>query len=149
MKIRLLWVGKTKSDFVSSGIDHYLRLLKPFISLTVVEIKEAKTADKPTALSRESDKILKQSKGYILLDERGVGYSSAAFANFLKNALLNEKVIDFLIGGPFGVSERIRQQAKHIISLSKMTLTHEMARLLLVEQLYRAFTIIKGKEYHY
>lgn len=113
--------------------------------VSVVEIKEEKGKQKEAALAVEAKKILKQTGDYYLLDERGREFTSVEFAHFLKE----KEGVDFVIGGPFGISGEVREKSKGSIALSKMTLTHEMARLLFLEQLYRAFTILKGKEYHH
>lgn len=96
-------------------------------------------------MAAEARKIFRQTGDYFLLDERGREFTSVALADFLKGV----DSADFVLGGPFGVSSEVRDRAKGCIALSRMTLTHEMARLLFLEQLYRAFTIIKGKEYHH
>ena len=113
--------------------------------VSTLEIKESKGRKKEDALDEEARKIIKQTRDYYILDERGQEFSSIGFAQFLKD----KNSIDFVIGGPFGVSAEVKEKAKGSIALSKMTLTHEMARLLFLEQLYRAYTILKGKEYHH
>jgi 23S rRNA (pseudouridine1915-N3)-methyltransferase len=113
--------------------------------LSVVEIKEEKCKAKDAAQAAEAKRILKQTSDFYLLDEKGSQYSSVEFACFLKD---HERV-EFVFGGAFGVTDEVRQKSKGTIALSMMTLTHEMARLLFLEQLYRAFTILKGKEYHH
>jgi 23S rRNA (pseudouridine1915-N3)-methyltransferase len=113
--------------------------------VSVVEIKDEKGRQKEAALAIEAGKIMKQTEGYYLLDEKGTEFTSVEFAHFLKG----KDVVDFVVGGPFGVAFEVKEKAIGKISLSRMTLTHEMARLLLLEQLYRAFTILKGKEYHH
>jgi 23S rRNA (pseudouridine1915-N3)-methyltransferase len=112
--------------------------------VSVVEIKEEKGRGS-AAQAAETRKIMKQTPGFYLLDEKGRQFTSVEFASFLKG----QESMDFVIGGAFGVTDEIRKSAKGSIALSKMTLTHEMARLLFLEQLYRAFTILKGKEYHH
>jgi 23S rRNA (pseudouridine1915-N3)-methyltransferase len=144
-KIRLIWVGKTKERYLSEGINYYLKLLTPMTRLAVAEIKEEKGKARGTSLAAEAQRILKQSDGFYLLDERGKHYSSPELAGFLKE----RQDLDFVLGGAFGVSDEVRERSKGCIALSKMTLTHEMARLLFLEQLYRAYTILKGKEYHH
>jgi 23S rRNA (pseudouridine1915-N3)-methyltransferase len=145
MKIRLVWSGKTKERYLQEGINYYLKLLAPMTRMSVIEIKEEKGKGIEAAQAAEGRKIMKQTEGFYLLDEKGRQFSSVEFASFLKG----QDSIDFVIGGAFGVSDEIRKNAKGSIALSKMTLTHEMARLMFLEQLYRAFTILKGKEYHH
>jgi 23S rRNA (pseudouridine1915-N3)-methyltransferase len=141
MKIRILWVGRTKEPYVREGVDRYLRRLRPFADVAVVEIKERKGR----GLEEEGERIMRQSASYILLDERGRELSSTEFASVLED----RPEVDFVLGGPYGVSEEVRARAADTIALSRMTLPHEMARLLLVEQLYRAMTILRGGGYHH
>ncbi len=144
-KIKIVWIGKTKERYLAEGISHYLKLLSPMARLSVVEIREEKGRQKEAAMAGEAQKVLKQTQDYFLLDERGEELTSVELARFLKD----RDSADFVIGGPFGVSPELKEKAKGSIALSKMTLTHEMARLLFLEQLYRAYTILKGKEYHH
>lgn len=141
MKIRILWVGRTKEPYVREAVDRYLRRLRPFADVAVVEIKERKGR----GLEEEGERIMRQSASYILLDERGRELSSPEFASVLEG----RPEADFVLGGPYGVSEEVRARAADTIALSRMTLPHEMARLLLVEQLYRAMTILRGGGYHH
>jgi 23S rRNA (pseudouridine1915-N3)-methyltransferase len=144
-KIKIVWVGKTKERYLAEGINKYLKFLMPMAQISIVEVKEEKGRQNKDALDEEARKIMRQTRDYYILDERGREFSSVAFAQFLKD----KDSIDFVIGGPFGVSAEVKEIAKGSIALSKMTLTHEMARLLFLEQLYRAYTILKGKEYHH
>jgi 23S rRNA (pseudouridine1915-N3)-methyltransferase len=145
MKIRIFWVGRTKERYLIEGINHYLKLLRYMGQVSIIEIKDEKGKIRDEALSMEGRRVLKQTNSYILLDERGKEFSSIDFARYL-----NDKgSIDFVMGGAFGVSDEVREKASDTIALSKMTLTHEMTRLVFLEQLYRAMTIIKGKNYHY
>jgi 23S rRNA (pseudouridine1915-N3)-methyltransferase len=145
MKLRIIWTGKTKEKYAAEGVAKYLKLLRPMAQVEVVEIKEQKSGSMEDRLAKEGEKILKQTSSYVLLDERGTGYSSVQFAE----ALRDRAQADFVLGGPYGVSEAVRSAASERMSLSKMTLTHEMARVLLLEQLYRAMTIMKGGSYHH
>src|SRR5512135_857216 len=146
MKIRLVWVGKTKERFIDEGIKKYLRLLKPFADVSVVQIKEEKGKDIYRMAEKEGERIVKLQTSYALLDEKGKGFTSPEFAEFLAK---RSPSITFVTGGAYGVSERVREAAQFQVALSKMTLTHEMARLVLVEQIYRAFTIMHKRGYHH
>lgn len=146
MKIRLVWVGKTKERCIDEGIKRYLRMLKPFGDVSVVEIKEEKGKDIHRMVEKEGERILKLPAPYVLLDEKGKGFTSPEFADFLSR---RSPSITFVAGGAYGVSENVREAAECMVALSKMTLTHEMARLLLVEQIYRAFTIMHKRGYHH
>jgi 23S rRNA (pseudouridine1915-N3)-methyltransferase len=144
-KIKILWVGKTKEPYLNEGISRYLRLMSPMARVSVVEINGCRGKKPEEAVIREGSKILKQTGSFALLDEKGKGLTSFEFADFIKG----RECVDFVLGGPFGVSDEIKLKASDTIALSKMTFTHEMARLVFLEQLYRAMTIIKGKEYHH
>jgi 23S rRNA (pseudouridine1915-N3)-methyltransferase len=114
--------------------------------LSIVEIKDERGRDRQSALAREGERILKQAgTPFILLDERGAGLSSLEFADLLRGRDTHE----FVLGGPFGVSEEVRRRAGTVVSLSRMTIPHEMARLVLLEQLFRVETILRGKDYHH
>jgi 23S rRNA (pseudouridine1915-N3)-methyltransferase len=146
MKIRLVWVGKTKERCIDEGIKRYLRLLKPFGDVSVVEIREEKGKDIHRMIEKEGERILKLPTPYVLLDEKGKGFTSVEFADFLSR---RSPSVTFVTGGAYGVSEKVRETAECMVALSKMTLTHEMARLLLVEQIYRAFAIMHKRGYHH
>jgi 23S rRNA (pseudouridine1915-N3)-methyltransferase len=146
MKIRLAWVGKTKERFIQEGIEKYLRLLKPFADVTVTEVKEEKGKDILRMVEKEGERILKLRTPFVLLDERGKEFTSAGFADFLSG---HSSGVQFVVGGAYGVSEEVKEAAAGRVALSRMTLTHEMARLLLAEQLYRSLTIMQKRGYHH
>jgi 23S rRNA (pseudouridine1915-N3)-methyltransferase len=146
MKIRLAWVGRTKERFIQEGIEKYLRLLKPFTDVTVAEIREEKGKDIQRIVEREGERILKLRTPYVLLDEGGKEYTSVGFADFLSG---RSPSLQFVVGGAYGVSDGVKDAAQAAVALSRMTLTHEMSRLFLVEQLYRAFTIMHKRGYHH
>ncbi|MEW6115470.1 MAG: 23S rRNA (pseudouridine(1915)-N(3))-methyltransferase RlmH [Nitrospirota bacterium] len=145
MRIRILWVGKTRERYLSEGIEHYLKRLRPMADISVVEIKEEKGKSVESSLSAEGRKIVKQADSYILLDQRGREFTSVEFAGLFKD----RTKMEFVIGGPYGVSDEVRDNAADIIALSKMTFTHEMARLIFLEQLYRSLMIREGRGYHH
>jgi 23S rRNA (pseudouridine1915-N3)-methyltransferase len=145
MKLRIIWIGKTKERYAAEGVQKYLKRLKPLAQVEIVEIKEQKSGGMEDRLMKEGERLLKQTSSYVLLDERGKGLSSVEFADSLRDRAQT----DFVLGGPYGVSDDVRNSASETLALSKMTLTHEMARVLLVEQLYRAMTIMKGGSYHH
>jgi 23S rRNA (pseudouridine1915-N3)-methyltransferase len=146
MKINLIWVGKTKEKFIVEGIKKYLRLLNPYADISITEIKEEKGREIRTMLEMEGNRIVKLQIPYILLDEQGRGLTSLEFADFIKG---HSPRLNLVLGGAYGVSEGVKAGADKMISLSRMTFTHEMARLFLMEQLYRAFSIIKKRGYHH
>lgn len=149
-------MGKTRERFIQEGIGKYTRYLKPYADIEIKELKEEKIhdlKDAPLIRKKEAERIFKAlptSVFFAALDERGQEFTSHEFAAFI-NGMLESGVreIAFVIGGAMGLDESIPQKANKSIALSRWTVTHEMARLVLLEQLYRAFTIIKGKTYHY
>lgn len=149
MKIRVIWFGKTKSDFIKMAIQHYLKLISSFVNLSIQEIKEEKLKQTQDALIIEGVRLFKITENYHLLDPKGIEFTSEGFAEFIKKGLTFDKTIDFVIGGPFGVSHEVKQRANKLISLSRLTFPHEVAKVLILEQIYRAFTIINNKGYHY
>ena len=156
MKITLLTVGKTDKDWVKQGIDIYASRMKHYFPFSIVEIPELKNASslsQEQIKTKEGELILKNVKPadeVILLDERGREFSSMEFAKALQDKIsYTGKDIVFVIGGAYGFSEAVRQRSNSKISLSRMTFSHQMVRAIFVEQLYRAFTIMKGEPYHH
>lgn len=156
MKITLLTVGKTDKDWVKQGMDIYVSRLKHYIPFAVVEIPELKNVSaltKDQIKTREGELILKNIKptdDLILLDERGKQYTSVELAKVIQDKISYVgKDMVYVIGGAYGFSEAVYQRANSKISLSKMTFSHQMVRAIFVEQIYRAFTIMKGEPYHH
>jgi 23S rRNA (pseudouridine1915-N3)-methyltransferase len=156
MKITLLTIGKTEDSYLKDGIDKYLSRLKHYIKFEIVEIPELKNTK---ALSQEQQKVKEAELIFkntattdhiVLLDERGQELTSVQFS-----AMLNKKMIAsvqnlvFVIGGPYGFDDSVYKRANDKLSLSRMTFSHQMVRLFFVEQVYRAFTILKGEPYHH
>jgi 23S rRNA (pseudouridine1915-N3)-methyltransferase len=147
-----LFVGKTKEGFIREGLDKYAGLIKHYAPLEIREIKGSAGPGPESAMEAEADSILgriTQGDFLIALDGRGKALDSAGFAGELGRLTGEGRRLVFLTGGPFGLSDRVRERADMLLSLSKLTFTHEMARLILAEQVFRAFTIIKGRAYHY
>jgi len=146
MKIRVIWPGKTKEQFILEGLRKYLKLLRPYADINTIELKEEKGSDVRKMLEKEGERILKLQVPYTLLDEKGEALTSIEFAAYLAG---HQSPINFILGGAYGVSEEVKKKAHKTLSLSRMTLTHEMSRLFFLEQLYRAFTIMHKKGYHH
>lgn len=145
MRVRLLWPGRTKERWIGEGIAKFEAMIKPFAKIEIKEVRDS-GGGTPEALKKEGDALLKASEGgYILLDERGAQMGSVEFAAMLKD----RAKVEFVIGGAYGVSDDVRAAASASVAISKMTLTHEMARLLLMEQIYRAIMINTGRGYHH
>jgi 23S rRNA (pseudouridine1915-N3)-methyltransferase len=155
MKFSLIFVGKTSFKYLEIGIAEYEKRIKRYTDFEIKILKDLKTGKNMPAnivKIKEGELILKQLKDsdfLILLDEKGKQYSSREFADFIDHKMITGgKRIVFLIGGAFGFSESVYKRANSKLSLSKMTFSHQPIRLLFAEQLYRAFTIIKGEPYH-
>ena len=156
MKITLLTVGKTDKDWVRQGMDIYISRLKHYIPFSVIEIPELKNVSaltKDQIKAREGELILKNIKptdDLILLDERGKEYTSVELAKVIQDKISYAgKDMVYVIGGAYGFSEAVYQRANSKISLSRMTFSHQMVRAIFVEQIYRAFTIMRGEPYHH
>lgn len=156
MKITLLTVGKTDKDWVRQGLDIYVSRLKHYIPFSIVEIPELKgvsSLTKEQIKTREGELILKNIRptdDVILMDERGKQHSSIELAKVIQEKISYAgKDIVFVIGGAYGFSDPVYVRASSKISLSRMTFSHQMVRVIFAEQLYRAFTIIRGEPYHH
>jgi len=155
MKIKIIALGKIKEKFLKEGIDEFLKRLTPYASLEIVELSaiEIKDVNLTTkSLEQEGEKILaqiKQNSYVITLEIDGVTFSSEKFAKKLEG-IANQGIgeIVFVIGSSCGLDKTVSQRADLKLSLSKMTFLHQFVRLLLVEQIYRAFKIQKGETYH-
>jgi len=146
-----LFVGKTKEGFIKAGLEKYLGYVNKYVPVEVREIKGAKGGP-GEVMEKEADLVFSRidtSDTVALLDESGGLVDSGAFAKKIKRLAESGRRTVFVCGGPYGNSRRLRERADVRLSLSKLTFTHEMARLLLMEQVYRAFTIVTGKTYHY
>ncbi|MDR3187989.1 MAG: 23S rRNA (pseudouridine(1915)-N(3))-methyltransferase RlmH [Prevotellaceae bacterium] len=155
MKIALLFVGKTESGYLPAAIATYVERLARYAAVAVKiipEPKNAKQLSEPEQKKREGELILSAAgEGeLLLLDERGQEFSSEEFAVFLGKKLHGSaKQLTFVAGGAYGFSEEVYRRASGKVALSRMTFSHQMVRLFFVEQLYRAFTIMKGEPYHH
>lgn len=156
MKITLIAVGKTEDKYLIEGIDKYLNRLKHYINfnlLIIPEIKNTKNLTEAQQKNKEAELITKQispNDVVILLDEKGKKHSSVSFANYLNKQMIGSvQHLVFIIGGPYGFDEHIYNRSHSSISLSDMTFSHQMVRLFFVEQLYRAFSILKNEPYHH
>ena len=156
MKITLLTVGKTTNANLVSLQDEYQNRLKfyiPFEMVVIPELKNTKNLSIAEQQEKEADLILKQletSDEVVLLDDKGKQFTSMGFSEYIsKKMLASHKRMVFVVGGPYGFSERVYNRANGKVSLSAMTFSHQMIRFIFVEQLYRAMTILKGEPYHH
>lgn len=156
MNIELLVIGVTSEIWLTEGMKLFAERLQHYIRFRIRELPVPKNISAlPSAmLLQEEGKILRKAlDGFdriILLDEHGTEYSSVSFAGFLQKQMnAGVKNLAFVVGGAYGFDPAMRAKADWIITLSKMTFTHQMVRLIFTEQLYRAFTILKGESYHH
>ncbi len=155
-KISLLVVGKTDDAYINTGVDKYVNRLKHYTSFEIQVIpglKNAKSMSETEIKKKEAEQILKQVEDgdyLVLLDERGKQFSSTEFSKFITTCSIRSvNKIVFVVGGAYGFDEQVYKRTNEQISLSRMTFSHQMVRLFFIEQLYRAFTILKGEPYHH
>jgi 23S rRNA (pseudouridine1915-N3)-methyltransferase len=156
MKISLLVIGKTDEEYLRKGLEIFTGRIPHYILFemkVIPDIKNVRNLSEQQQKEKEGELILQQmlpSDELFLLDEQGMELSSVAFARFLEKKMISGiKRLVFVIGGPYGFSSNVYARANGKISLSKMTFSHQMVRLIFTEQLYRAFTILKGEPYHH
>ncbi|MBS3741012.1 MAG: 23S rRNA (pseudouridine(1915)-N(3))-methyltransferase RlmH [Candidatus Cloacimonetes bacterium] len=156
MKFFILAVGKNSKGPLKKLEKEYIKRISKYLNIEVEEIppvKKSGNASFENIINLEAKKIwgrLPDDTYRISLDEKGKLYTTEIFAKFIKKLLIHKrKPIYFIIGGPYGLGKKVRDKSHRTISLSPLTFTHEMTRVILLEQLYRAMTIIKGKKYHY
>ena len=156
MKIKILAVGKTDDKHLEILIDRYMKRLTHYLSATLEilpDIKNAKNLSEKEQKRVEGESILKKiqtSDHVVLLDEKGKEYRSVEFSNYLQKKMnAGTRNLVLVIGGPYGFSDSLYQRADGKLSLSKMTMSHQMIRLFLVEQIYRGFTILRNEPYHH
>ena len=156
MKIKLLAIGKTDDKNLIKLIETYQNRLKHYIKFEleiIPDIKNAKNLSESQQKEKEGELLLKKLQStdvLVLLDDKGTHFTSIEFANYLQNKMNSGiKQLVLIIGGPYGFSEAVYKKANGKISLSKMTFSHQMIRLFIVEQLYRGFTILRNEPYHH
>jgi 23S rRNA (pseudouridine1915-N3)-methyltransferase len=156
MKVQLLLVGKTTQDFVRKGMEEYTERLKhylPFETEVIPDIRHTRNLSPDQIREKEGDAILRHLRPddrTVLLDEHGREFTSATFAAYIeKKTLAAPRRLIFVIGGPYGFPDKVHAAASEKISLSRMTFSHQLIRLLFAEQLYRAMTILNNHPYHH
>ena len=156
MKVALVLVGKTVNKHFVELIDEYAGRVKHYIGFDIIaipELKNTKSLSADQQKQQEGELILKQMQAgdhVVLLDEHGKEFRSVEFSSYMEQKMqtVNKRLV-FVIGGPYGFSPDVYGRANEKISMSKMTFSHQMVRLIFVEQLYRAMTIIRGEPYHH
>jgi 23S rRNA (pseudouridine1915-N3)-methyltransferase len=156
VKITIVVIGKTVNGFVSQGVDEYLKRLKHYIKTEVIvlaDIKNSKSLSVEQLMQKEEELLLNflgNQPEVFLLDEQGVEYTSVELSAVLQSKMISgAKELIFVIGGAYGVTAKVKQRANGMVALSRLTFSHQMVRLVLVEQVYRAMTIIRGEPYHH
>lgn len=153
MKIEFWVLGKTSFKYLDEGIQDYQKRLKRFTDFQTIIIPDIKANDPKTFITKEAKQVLDKlnpEDQLILLDDKGKNYTSLQFAEEIeKRQMLHQKKVIFLVGGAYGFDDTIYKRANALLSLSSMTFSHQIIRLIFLEQLYRAFTIIKGLPYHH
>lgn len=146
MRVRIVAVGKLKERFIRDGVEMYLMRLRRYCTINVVEVKESPSQTVSVAMADEGKRLLENAHVNVVfaLDPHGKPFSSEEFASLLKD----KQSVAFIIGGAHGLSDVVKRRANQVISFSRMTFSHELCRLVLAEQLYRAFTILKKHPYH-
>lgn len=154
MNINIVCIGKVKEKYIIDGINEFLKRMQSFAKMKIIELKEdGNDSNRNISIEKESDDILKTLEklgGFnILLDIQGKNYSSEEMASEIERITVNgASTINFVIGGFYGVSQRVREVSQMRLSFSKMTFPHQLMRLILTEQIYRWFSIINNGKYH-
>ncbi len=147
--IKIICVGKIKEKFYAEAIDEYLKRLSKYAKIQIICVNDEKIKEK--ALEKEAEAILKNIKkdDYVItLDLNGQELSSIEFASKLDQTLIKHSDIDFVIGGSYGLDEKVKNRSDYALSFSKMTFPHQLFRVILLEQIYRGFKIINNETYH-
>ncbi len=156
MKISLILVGKTDKDYYVKAIEEYAKRVARYCRFemkVIPELRNTKSMPVDVQMQKEADSILpliQDAQEVVLLDEHGLELSSVDFAKFIEKRMISgQRDLCFVVGGPYGFADRVKGVAHSKLSLSKLTYSHQLVRVVFVEQLYRAFTIIKGEPYHH
>jgi 23S rRNA (pseudouridine1915-N3)-methyltransferase len=151
LKIKIITVGRISKVFAREALSEYTRLISNFFKIEVVSIKEKSFFETSARLKKEEEEVLKLISDncfLVVLDEKGKSLNTEEFASFLDTASLLSKEIVFVVGSDVGVSNELKNRANLVLSLSSLTLAHQIALIVLLEQIYRAATILKGHPYH-
>ncbi len=156
MKFHITAIGKIRSNSLKNLQNEYIKRTSPYIKInvnTVTPVSKSKNMTRIKVKALEAEKLLQnipENSYRISLDEKGKLSTTKMFAKYLKKLLVHKrKPVYFIIGGAYGLGKQVKKRSNKVISLSPLTFTHEMSRIILLEQIYRAMTIIKGKKYHY
>ncbi len=161
LRIKLLCVGKDKDKYIKTAISEYLKRLGKYSETELIyiadiplsgtnnpEIIKAKEGERILKFLESNEKRFTKSQFIISLDASGISYDSESFSRLIKERGANSDIL-FIIGGVYGLAEEVKKRSDLLLSLSRLTFTHQMSRIIILEQIYRAFTILYGKKYHY
>lgn len=157
MKIKIYCIGKIKEQYLKDGISEYIKRITPYANIEIIEVLDSKVKDNPNdsdikkAKDEEGERVFKLLKNdYLIgLDLNKKEYTSEEFADFISKKMIEGgSSISFVIGGSYGLSDKLKNRCNSSISLSKMTFLHQMTRLILLEQIYRGFKILNNETYH-
>ena len=149
--IKIICVGKIKEKYLTDAIEEYSKRISKYTNIEIIELKDEGLVEKDKSINLEAEKIEKyiDSKDYIItLEIEGKEYTSEEFAEKIRTIQIENSHITFIIGGSYGLSQSIKDKAKMHLSFSKMTFPHQLFRVILLEQIYRAFKIINNESYH-
>lgn len=149
--IKIICLGKVKEKYLQNGIEEYIKRISKYTQVKIIELEDEGIKDDKVALKKEKEKILKylNTKDYIIvLDIFGKEMTSLEFADKIDKTLIINSDITFIIGGSYGLDEEIKSLSNYRLSFSKMTFPHQLFRLILLEQIYRAYKINHNEEYH-
>lgn len=149
--IKIITVGSLKEKYLKEAVEEYIKRLKKYTSISLIEVKDEGIVEEKKAIILEGEKIKKylSPKDYIItLEIEGKQFSSPEFSNLLSKATIESSNITFLIGGSYGLSDELKSLAKIHLSFSKMTFPHQLFRVMLLEQIYRAYKIQNNETYH-
>ena len=149
--IKIICLGKVKEKYLQDGIDEYIKRISKYTQVKIIELEDEGIKDDKVALKKEKEKILKylNTKDYIIvLDISGKEMTSLEFADKIDKTLIINSDITFIIGGSYGLDEEIKSLSNYRLSFSKMTFPHQLFRLILLEQIYKAYKINHNEEYH-
>jgi 23S rRNA (pseudouridine1915-N3)-methyltransferase len=156
LKIKVIVVGKTIKGFIGQGVEEYLNRLKHYLRVDLIVIPDVKTGKSlpvEQLMRKEEELILSEianGSEVFLLDEQGREYTSVELASFVEDKMIaGTKELTLIVGGAYGVTKAVKSKANGVIALSKLTFSHQMVRVVLLEQLYRAMTIVRGEPYHH
>ena len=149
--IKIICVGKLKENYLKEAVSEYSKRLSKYTKLSIIELNDISNTDINTIIKKEEEEILKhlENKDYVIvLDIDGQNINSMDFAKKISNTFIGYSNISFVIGGSYGLSDKIKSLANYKLSFSKMTFPHQLFRVMLLEQIYRSFKINNNEEYH-